>query len=268
MTFIYTYKTSDGVRHEAEIDAKRREDAFAALRAQGIRPIRVEEKPMTPRERLLRAILWAAAAVALAAGAAGAWVWARAAQDRARYQHETRAAFEALRGKAEAERKRHREEFAAVDFALLRNYALVERSPDIGFALEEIARGKGVVEASRGRVKDLFRNLYEVFPPESANERLDGQRLYGELMDELDASEERLDAAECILALLDDNRGRWRVRNGRLEFDDLSLEREVRFFMKDTDGSALRWKRDFGRSGIESAPVELPHAAAGKKQSK
>ena len=130
MTFIYTYKTSDGVRHEAEIDAKRREDAFAALRAQGIRPIRVEEKPMTPRERLRRAVLWAAAAVVLAACAAGAWVWARAAQDRARYQHETRAAFEALRGKAEAERKRHREEFAAVDFALLRNYALVERSPE------------------------------------------------------------------------------------------------------------------------------------------
>jgi len=250
MTFVYTYKTSDGVRHAAEIDARRRDDAFAALRAQGIRPIRVEDKPMSPRERLRWAMLWTAAAVVLAACAAGAWACVR----HARYQRETHAAFNSLKARAEAERGRHREEFAKVDFALLRNYALVERSQDVGFALEEIARGKGVVEASRGRVKDLFRNLYEVFPPESANERLDAQRLYGEIMDEIDASEERLDAEECILALLDDNRGRWRVRNGRLEFDDLSLEREVGFFMKDTDGSALRWKRDFGRGGIESPP--------------
>ncbi len=260
MRFIYTYKTSDGVRHTAEIDAKRRDDAFAALRAQGIRPIRVEDKPLSPRERLRRAVLWAAAAVVLAACAAGAWAWMR----HARYQRETRAAFDSLRTRAEAERVRHREDFSTVDFALLRNYAMVEKSADIGFALGEIARGKNVVEASRARVKDLFCNLYDIFPPESANERLDAQRLYGEIMDEIDASEERLDTEECVLALLDDNRGRWRVRNGRLEFDDLSLEKEVRFFMKDTDGSALRWKRDFGRSVIESAPVALPSAPAAK----
>ena len=264
MTFSYTYRTSDGVRHTSEIDAKRREDAFAALRAQGIRPIRVEEKPMTPRERIRRAVLWAAAAVVLAACAAGVWACVR----HARYQRETRAAFDSLKARAEAERTRHREDFGKVDFALLRNYALVERSKDITFALEEIARGKGVVEASRVRVKDLFRDLYDLFPPESSNERLDAQRLYGEIMNEIDASEERLDAEECVLALLDENRDKWHVQNGRLLFSDVSLEREVGFFRKDTDGSALRWKRDFGRSGIESAPVELPHAAAEKKQGK
>ena len=41
MTFNYCYKTSDGQRHEGKIDAPGRDEAFAALRRQGIRPIRL-----------------------------------------------------------------------------------------------------------------------------------------------------------------------------------------------------------------------------------
>lgn len=42
-TFRYIYKTSDGVRQTAELTAASREEAFAALRARGIRPIKVED---------------------------------------------------------------------------------------------------------------------------------------------------------------------------------------------------------------------------------
>ena len=41
MEFVYSYKTSDGVRHEAAIEASSRDEAFAELRQRGIRPIRV-----------------------------------------------------------------------------------------------------------------------------------------------------------------------------------------------------------------------------------
>ena len=41
MKYTYAYKTSDGRRHEAAIDAESREAVFEALRAQGIRPIKV-----------------------------------------------------------------------------------------------------------------------------------------------------------------------------------------------------------------------------------
>ena len=41
MKFTYAYKTSDGVRHEAAMDAESREAVFAALREKGIRPIKV-----------------------------------------------------------------------------------------------------------------------------------------------------------------------------------------------------------------------------------
>ena len=41
MKFTYAYKTSDGRRHEAAIDAESREAVFEALRRQGIRAIKV-----------------------------------------------------------------------------------------------------------------------------------------------------------------------------------------------------------------------------------
>ena len=258
MRFDYSYKTSDGVRHEAEIDARTRDDAFATLRKQGIRPIRMDEKPLSRGQKIRRMLFWVMGTVLMLACSAGCWFFLRAAQVRARYQRETRAAFDALRSKAENVREWHMAEFAKVDFSILHNYALIERSQDIGFATNELARGKSIIESSRSRLKDLFRDLYDVFPPESANERLDAQRLYGEIMNEIDASEERLDAEECVLALLDDNRSKWHVYHGRIVFDDLMLEREVSFFKRDTDGSTMRWKRDFKQSGIESPVVELP----------
>ena len=51
MDFVYYYKTSDGIRHEAEVTAPSRDDVFAELRRQGIRPIRVVEKNPEPQKR-------------------------------------------------------------------------------------------------------------------------------------------------------------------------------------------------------------------------
>ena len=41
MRYTYAYKTSDGVRHEAAMDAESRDAVFAALRKQGIKAIKV-----------------------------------------------------------------------------------------------------------------------------------------------------------------------------------------------------------------------------------
>ena len=41
MKFTYAYKSSDGVRHEAAMEAKSRDEAFEVLRGRGIRPIKV-----------------------------------------------------------------------------------------------------------------------------------------------------------------------------------------------------------------------------------
>ena len=70
--FVYIYKTSDGVRHEAEIGAPSRDAAFAALRERGIRPIKVIAKDGTRangemrgvRRRVVVAVALAAALIA------------------------------------------------------------------------------------------------------------------------------------------------------------------------------------------------------------
>ena len=41
MKYRYAYKSSDGIRHEAEIEAASRDEAFERLRQDGIRPIKV-----------------------------------------------------------------------------------------------------------------------------------------------------------------------------------------------------------------------------------
>ena len=45
MKFIYEYRTKDNIRHEGVINAASRDAAFAALKAQGIRPGSVKEAP-------------------------------------------------------------------------------------------------------------------------------------------------------------------------------------------------------------------------------
>lgn len=45
MKFLYAYKTADNVRHEGAIRASSKESAYATLKANGIKPIRVDEAP-------------------------------------------------------------------------------------------------------------------------------------------------------------------------------------------------------------------------------
>ena len=79
MQFTYFYKTSDNVRHEGEIGAPTRDDAFAALRERGIRPIKLVAKDGSKsngevrgvRKRVVSALVACAAAVA---GALAFWM--------------------------------------------------------------------------------------------------------------------------------------------------------------------------------------------------
>lgn len=72
MKFGYSYKTSDGVRHESFYHADTKEDVFADLRKKGIRPIKVWE--IAPKHPALRRTIITLAVVAvLAAVAALAW---------------------------------------------------------------------------------------------------------------------------------------------------------------------------------------------------
>lgn len=79
MKYTYAYKTSDGARHEAPMEAASREAVFAELRAQGIRPIKVvaadgsKANGEQPRRVRARAVVTAALAVAASVGGLAYW---------------------------------------------------------------------------------------------------------------------------------------------------------------------------------------------------
>lgn len=76
MTFTYYYKTSDGARHEAEITSPSRDEAFAALRKQGIRPIKVVAKDGSPEGHGVRKrVVFAVAILVAAVTGGGVWWW-------------------------------------------------------------------------------------------------------------------------------------------------------------------------------------------------
>ena len=97
MKFAYTYRSSDGQRHTAEIDAESRDAAFAKVRAElGIKPIKVTAtgdasgggslpggNPQSSIFNLKSSITLVALALA---AAFGAWLWLRRAGDGAPYQ--------------------------------------------------------------------------------------------------------------------------------------------------------------------------------------
>lgn len=70
MKFGYSYKTSDGVRHESVFHADTKEDVFASLRAKGIKPIKVWEVERKHPVRT-RIVTWSIVALVAAAIAAG-----------------------------------------------------------------------------------------------------------------------------------------------------------------------------------------------------
>ena len=69
MKYFYAYKSSDGIRHEASIEAPSRDEAFAMLRKEGIRPIKVCAQDGSKENGAPKAFRWRAAAVlAIVAG--------------------------------------------------------------------------------------------------------------------------------------------------------------------------------------------------------
>ena len=281
MTFAYTYRSSDGQRHSAEIEAESRDAAFAKVRGElGIKPIKVTavegdhaiaegsgKSAASPRWRTHPVVAFIAviALVVLAAW----WLAARGGRDaegrdahpasasapapategRDGYREETREAILKLIERAGALEDRCRAELTLLKLDRLHDYAWIAGERDLSPLYREMEKGQSIIDYTRAQAKELFRDVYQQFPATCVNERTDAQRRYGELMESLDAEEERQQAAHLALMLVDDHRSAWRVEGGRIVFTDPKVEEEFRFYTMPTDGSAARWKRDFGKEG-------------------
>ena len=272
MKFVYYFRSSDGSHHQGEMDAPDREEVFIALRKQKIRPIKVIRKDdLHPelringvRKRWVVLISLGVALVVAAIVAASVWNAAQPSDPKAlsgEYAEATKADMERLVSKARARKDKHDAELRLLNLDVLRDYSKIAKAKGPEAFAEEIAKAREVIESTRKDIKDLFRDIYTTFPPEAENERRDAQKLYGEIMSDVDVSEERLNADELVVGMLLSSRDQWKVVKGRIRFSDEKLEREFQFFRKEADVTVTRWQKDFGpksKSGaIESEIIEV-----------
>ena len=237
--WVYSYKTSDGLRHEGEMGAPSKDDVYSELRRQGIRPIRVDERivPVVKKGfRGLRKRDWSLVLVFVCGLAV--LLWYAGSNSRATVgvpadkspAVEFGVEFGELSDKLETITRNFRTMAAQVDRELLSNYALIEKGTDMTPFDAEIKRWRDIVSKWRQEVRSLYESAYEKIPEAKIADRLSAQRLYGEVMEEIDAESSELDRNECAIELLQSNRGKWSVRHGRVEWRDRKLEKQFHVF--------------------------------------
>lgn len=276
--WTYSYKTSDGIRHEGEISAPTKDAVYSTLRSRGIRAIRVEERIAPVIKKGLRglrnrdwcALILAVVAISVAMSLAIRYVGAkdplRSASDPAVEHLDLKAAspeFVALCQEVDKIKDLHLRRLDEVDFELLANYALLYSMPDATAFLQEIAKGRECVREARDGVKAAFASAYPKIPVRNGEELTEAQKAYGIVMSCIDASEERLDNEECAIALLCDNRGKWSVKRGRVVWSDDVLAAAFLTFERSPTAETARWRRDFRH--IESNVVGVPTRNAEKE---
>lgn len=219
-TWVYSYKTSDGLRHEDEISAESKDAAFSLLRERGIRAIRVDEKiapvvysglrGLRRRHYLILSLIVAgvSAVVVALAMVAGRQTTNKVPTDSVVHVSAAQAGakaysceFQDLIRASETLREQHRKAESTIDTAMLSD--LSDLSGERVLAVRaEIEKGRAIVDVSRANIKKTFYPLYKNISAANGQEQIEAQRLYGQLMEEVDATEDWLDASEKFFKLV------------------------------------------------------------------
>ena len=216
MKFAYVYRTSDGARHENTIKAATRDDAFAALRAKGIRPMKVvslsgskangEEKIIT-RKRFV----FAALVVGLFVGFAVA-IWA--------VSHDWRDGRLIKLERDAADLLAHNEYvLGTLKLDEFKDYGQICAGKGGPLAEQKIVLAYCTLDGARRDVRELFRGAVDAFADNPALLSA-AERLYAKAMDAVDLHEGRFAREVKAYRLLVKNVGKWRVEDGRPVFDD------------------------------------------------
>ncbi len=277
MKFTYAYKTSDGKRHEAAIEAVSREEVFATLRARGIKAIKVvaedgsrangwrdtgrADTPVRSRawQRAFLSVATVAAALILIAALAffafkylaarrvGGYAPHQTAREDARPPDAEAAALKEIVEKADAAKRRWAGRLDALRIDEIASPAGVMTNADVSARYRIAKDAQKALERAKAETRAVFAAVATAFPPDSAAAK-DAQRLYGERMAELDAAEISLSNRKFALALLEANRGKWTLSGaGEAVFLDARLARMYRYCLDGigTAADTVRWQRDF-----------------------
>lgn len=238
MTFAYSYKTSDGVRHEDAIRAKSKEDVFQTLRNKGIRPIKVTPKGLQP-ERLVKwsLLFFGVCAVGIFIGSRMTIHTELAVDEDATLLPDCDLVktVKALTGQ-------YRETVENYE----RNDIDHNSLKSLQDAIQVVKQAEGITVYYRKLVKSAFLSAARETADEDSRIV---QRYYGEVMGAYDLEETRLKGQHYALALLVDNHGSWEcvTTNGekRIVFSSPDIQREYDFYTSSADADSLRWRKDF-----------------------
>ena len=204
-TFTYTYKSSDGVRHLEEMEADSKDTVFTKLRERGIRPVRVCEKESPAKSHRKMYFVWGSIGCLIAI-ACGVVALSGAGSKTAR-DAEVKPAEESTNPVDAIESASYKEALAdlTIKANIVRNgfkasMKRIDFKNPMSGETNAFVRARGEISASRDKMRDLFRSLYQMFPPTAEVERKSAQRLYGEIMTEIDMVEERIEFEELKYA--------------------------------------------------------------------
>ena len=224
MKYFYVYKTSEGIRREDAMDASSRDEVFMVLRRHGIRPIKVVAADGAKANGEIHGVRRRFVALSILAGmaiAAGIALLAgfRIPRDPAKSEAVARltASFDSIFADYG---------FTSVSLGLSRaiDYSAIEAGADVKPILERIRQGQRLIDRTKQSVRDAFHACVSDQPQ-------DGEvRRYAEVMararlSELDRQRTTLVNRGFALAVLDSNRGKWRVEDGKIVFSDPNVER-------------------------------------------
>lgn len=254
-TWSYTYKTSDGIRHEAVIEAETMDGVYGALKEKGIRPIKVSER-IAPIVRSgfkgLRKRDWFVflGVLVVALGVAVAVLTVRerteglpvalssepekniAQDDEESDLNQSSQMLAMIDDIIEDVCRRAYEVYKSIDHQLILNYAFIAHARDTDIVHRELKVGHECIAEARLNGSRRFNEVYDTIPKEEKGIREYAEQMYGIMMGDLDVYEEGLDAESCVVELLEKNRGRWRVDHGDVVFDDESLSRQFRLYIR------------------------------------
>lgn len=258
-SWSYSYKTSDGLRHEAEMSAPTKDAVYDALRKQGIRPIRVDER-IAPVVRCgfrgLRKRDWAVVGVGLILATVGVvafqhhFVGSRVqgsssvALGNQKSNHPSYLKIEKSVAEVLA---RYRASSGRIDLELLTNYALFEQVTNTLAFSRELEAGRQIVGKAKSEIRAIYANGYEQIPESSVVDVMAAQKLYGVAIGEVESFEEELEGDSLALGMLQKHRGRWKTTRGRVIWDDEQLAKEFEFFQRSGSRGMTQWEKDFGK---------------------
>ena len=222
MKFRYIYRDSAGKRLEGRIEAPTREDAFSELRKQKIKAIKVvslsgskangEEKIIILRKRFV----FAALVIGVIAGIAAA-VYYRTADFRPKRIID-------LETKAMEIVEHHRAMVATLHLGAKEDFKAVLDASQPFLTDQRLGLGRIELGDTKMELKDLFIKVRHEITDEKELAEL--ERVYDKVMDAVNLIEAKIENDARAFSLLEKNRDKWRVENGRIIWSDDALALE------------------------------------------